>query len=216
MKKILIIILFYIINQPLNAMVIDNIIVTPLNEQDINVHLKVSEAAVFNYLDFSYEIENNTITLTACYKLELFLTQTTLENDFIISGINNGINNYTLIVIVNYRTNNICSDGTFSDTETLNFNTPVSDSISLVSSNFEKVFESLKFYPNPTNGILNFYSIDNEILNISIFDSLGRKVLDKKRLPNEIIDISNFRDGYYIIKINNNNGASIEKLIFKI
>ena len=197
-------------------MVIDNIIVTPLNEQDINVHLKVSEAAVFNYLDFSYEIENNTITLTACYKLELFLTQTTLENDFIISGINNGINNYTLIVIVNYRTNNICSDGTFSDTETLNFNTPVSDSISLVSSNFEKVFESLKFYPNPTNGILNFYSIDNEILNISIFDSLGRKVLDKKRLPNEIIDISNFRDGYYIIKINNNNGASIEKLIFKI
>jgi hypothetical protein len=197
-------------------MVIDNIIVTPLNEQDINVHLKVSEAAVFNYLDFSYEIENNTITLTACYKLELFLTQTTLENDFIISGINNGINNYTLIVIVNYRTNNICSNGTFSDTETLNFNTPVSDSISLANSNFEKVFEDIKVYPNPTSGILNFYSIYNEILNISIFDSLGRKVMDQKRLPNQIIDISNLREGYYLIKINNDNGASIEKLIFKI
>jgi hypothetical protein len=214
MKKILIIIVFYIIHQPLNAMVINDIIITPINTQDINVHLKVTEASVFNFINSSYVIENNTITLTVCYNLQLFLTVTTLENDFIINSVNNGLNNYTLVVNVNYRTNNICANGTFSDSETINFNTPVNNSVSLSNSSFKKNIDPL-LLPNPTSGLLKLNGIDNKIFSVYVFDNFGREIVAQKNIINTIIDISNLTDGYYFIKIYTDVGSYLKKVILK-
>ena len=79
----------------------------------------------------------------------------------------------------------------------------------------ETSIEGLNFYPNPvSNGkifITSKSSLDKEI---TIFDVLGKKVLQKTLNTSEL-NIANLSPGVYIIKIKENDATATRKLIIK-
>jgi len=73
----------------------------------------------------------------------------------------------------------------------------------------------MEIHPNPTAGQFQIVSYELEIMNIEVFDVVGRKILEQKvesRKPNEI-DISNLQAGPYFIKILTEKGNIIKKVI---
>ena len=67
----------------------------------------------------------------------------------------------------------------------------------------------LKYFPNPTSGILNISYSGNLI--ISVFDINGRKLL---LTENKTIDFTEFNDGIYIVKVKELNSNFVKH--FKI
>ncbi|MBK9726540.1 MAG: T9SS type A sorting domain-containing protein [Saprospiraceae bacterium] len=59
-------------------------------------------------------------------------------------------------------------------------------------------------FPNPTNAELKFIPIeDNYVMSFTIFDSFAREILSAKEfnVNHDYIDVSNFKSGYYFLKI---------------
>lgn len=87
-------------------------------------------------------------------------------------------------------------------------------------SNFELItgiqknsVENLYFYPNPTNGLI-IINRNDRIREIEIYDLNGNRLrIEKSNV--EIIDISNFENGIYLLKIVTENKCSIQKIIKK-
>lgn len=156
MKKLFITFLFYLLFFSTQAMIINDVVVTPLNNQDINIHLNVTDGSVFNFANSSYAINTNTITLTCCYNTLYFLAVTTLENDIILPNINLNTTNYNLIVTVNFQNfpSNTCEYSILSDTETLNFSTPLTSAVSLGNATFENSKKKHQFVPKSRNEYL--------------------------------------------------------------
>lgn len=69
-------------------------------------------------------------------------------------------------------------------------------------------------YPNPTNGIINLKFTKNNIKQIQVFDIVGKKIIEKTEInQNEMIDLSNFKNGIYIIKTQTGNEIFITKIV---
>lgn len=67
-----------------------------------------------------------------------------------------------------------------------------------------------KVFPNPTNGIV---IIESEEFNfVELIDINGNKIYSGKETK---IDISNYSDGLYLVKVVSNGGMKIEKIILK-
>lgn len=77
---------------------------------------------------------------------------------------------------------------------------------------FENLFETLsvddfensqiKMFPNPTNSILNFEGFNTSILEISIYDVLGKNVLKTTLNTDRALNVSQLESGIYTITIN--------------
>ncbi len=192
MKKIIPILFLYLSIQTTQAMIIDNIVVSPLNSQDINIHLKVTEGAEFYFQNSSYNITKNSITLTVCYILSepQLLILTTRENDIVISTVNNEVTNYNFTVIVNYiDEQGNCVTGPFSDSESMTFYTPLTNTISLSNNSFDNLNRNLIIIPNPTNGLLEFENDDKRINQVNVYDNLGRLVKKFDSIYNKKLDL---------------------------
>ena len=68
------------------------------------------------------------------------------------------------------------------------------------------------FYPNPTTGELRIESGALKIEKTELFDCFGRKQKFEYREQN-VIDISNFENGVYIIKTKTDSGLVVQKII---
>lgn len=84
-----------------------------------------------------------------------------------------------------------------------------------------KIFEdteiNIKIYPNPTRGDLKIeipdYT-DNEILIFQVYDMSGRTLLNTKRNGAlTTLDLSNFPNGTYILRMSRNGKASSWRII---
>lgn len=78
----------------------------------------------------------------------------------------------------------------------------------LSTNQFEKA--NIKIYPNPVQNQLNIES-QEEVLSIEIFDFLGKHILTFNGA--KTIDVSELQSGIYLLKINTNQGSSIQKII---
>lgn len=67
----------------------------------------------------------------------------------------------------------------------------------------------LQVYPNPTQGLINF----TETVNVEVFDMQGRKVVNFKNVSS--IDLSNQNTGMYFLKVSNDTGIKVVKVIKK-
>jgi len=68
--------------------------------------------------------------------------------------------------------------------------------------------------PNPTNGMINFEFVDYNIQQITISDITGKPIIEKINIQqNEMIDLSNFESGIYIIIIQTDNKIFTTKII---
>jgi hypothetical protein len=72
-------------------------------------------------------------------------------------------------------------------------------------SNPENEFQSVQFYPNPTKSKLYFRSNTLNNIHVTVFDILGKKVIDSEVFINTPLDVSALKSGLYILKFNKLN-----------
>lgn len=83
------------------------------------------------------------------------------------------------------------------------------------SKSQENGIEGLSFYPNPaTSGKLYITTKNNDDKQITIFDVLGKKVLQTS-LSSRELNISSLSPGVYIIKIEEGDASATRKLIVR-
>jgi len=69
-----------------------------------------------------------------------------------------------------------------------------------------------KVYPNPS--ITGIFKLNiSSKMNISIYNTLGMHIFDKLILTNDVLDLSKFPKGIYIIKVKNEAEIFSQKLI---
>lgn len=72
---------------------------------------------------------------------------------------------------------------------------------------------TFSLYPNPTKtGSVNIKTTSNEIVNISVFNVLGKQVISQE-LTNEKLDISNLNSGVYLLKLTQKGNSTTKKLV---
>lgn len=83
------------------------------------------------------------------------------------------------------------------------------------SKSQENGIEGLSFYPNPaTSGKIYITTKNNEDKQITIFDILGKKVI-QTALSSKELNISSLSPGVYIIKIEEGDASATRKLIVR-
>ena len=79
----------------------------------------------------------------------------------------------------------------------------------------ENTIEGLSFYPNPaTGGKIYISTKSNEDKQITIFDVLGKKVI-QTTLSSRELNISSLSPGIYLIKIEEGDASATRKLIVR-
>jgi hypothetical protein len=218
MKKTLLTFLFLVIVQTINAINIQELSLSQGTGNNINVGLKVTEGSLIIYNNYSYTLENNVITLTVCYNRTTISSFTTLNNEFTIENVDLTTSNYTLIVIANYSRwvdgQAICDFTNNSDTATLSFSAPLTQTVTL-SSNFFDINDTFILFPNPTNGLLEFKSDEAILHTINVYDSLGRSVKMFNAISSKILDLKDLENGIYLIELNTAKGKVTRKIILK-
>ena len=208
MKKLLSIILFFLINLS-NAqdVVISSVNITSTATNEINVNLAVVSNSG-EFLSSTYSINGSNITLAVCYVLYGAGTIGNLENDIPITIPSNGA--YNLNIIIYESTANICNYNNIQDTRSISFTTPINGTVTL--SAMDNLLKNIGIFPNPTTGIINFNIPENA--SIELYDNIGRKV---KNFNNQktTIDISEFENGIYFLKIDDFEKSSIHKIVLR-
>ena len=76
---------------------------------------------------------------------------------------------------------------------------------------------NIKIYPNPTTGIFTIQSSLDDIINVQLFDILGKQVLKTFKIEKGIIniDVSDLSNGIYLLKLSNQDSFINQKLIIK-
>ena len=75
---------------------------------------------------------------------------------------------------------------------------------------------TLLIYPNPTSGILhiNFNNEHNEVSEIQLFNTLGKRVLRLTSITKSLLlDMSEYEAGVYFLKVSNQESVFVRKVI---
>ena len=73
---------------------------------------------------------------------------------------------------------------------------------------------SIKMHPNPANGVLKFTRATTELLNVSVYDLLGKKVMPVQTIQSEL-NISSLNPGMYFVRMDQGASSLTKKLIVK-
>jgi len=71
---------------------------------------------------------------------------------------------------------------------------------------------SVKMYPNPANDFVNFYSVSNDVLEVAIYDMLGKQVL-RSDLVQSQLNISSLHPGMYFVNMTQGTHVTSKKLV---
>ena len=94
-------------------------------------------------------------------------------------------------------------------------NVYVGTTFGAVLSTRESQIESFKVYPNPTSlGYVNISSKNSETIKATVFDILGKQVINSNVIDNKL-DVSNLNQGIYIMRLTQNNATITKKLVIK-
>ena len=219
MKKSLFVLILLGFFQTSKAIAILNITVSNLNTSDINIQTRVGDGYYFEYYSHNFNIVDNTITLNICYSPYFTPVFTYKENDFLIPNINIDTNNFILVVNIYKRMfvdqTWVCDSLIDTDTETLQFSTPLNAIVTLSNSDFNlRENNQVTLFPNPTAGVINIDSKDF-VETIEVYDNIGRKIKKYFSITNNAIDLSNLDDGIYFVDIVTELGHTTRKIMLR-
>ena len=107
----------------------------------------------------------------------------------------------------------------YNDTITHSSTGAANRQVSLSGSTTADIFEydevEIIVYPNPTTNIITVESQDLDIDRILIFDVAGKIIYSKTNFDNNTIDLTDYANGLYFLKIYSDKGAFVEKVIKK-
>jgi len=92
---------------------------------------------------------------------------------------------------------------------------PDSRNDAIVLNTNTNLLERFKVYPNPTNGEFFINYANSNVINVKIYDLLGKQVYHKNITSNERIKVDNVKSGIYILKINEDGKTSTKKLVIR-
>ncbi len=75
----------------------------------------------------------------------------------------------------------------------------------IVLSADDSAIRLFKIYPNPTSNKLHFSGLTSENFKVSVYDLLGKKIMNLSQIANSALDISELQAGIYIIKFEDLN-----------
>jgi hypothetical protein len=82
-----------------------------------------------------------------------------------------------------------------------------------IDNNFQAE-KSCRIFPNPTSGIIQIYTPDNEPVNrFEVFNMLGKLVLFVDHPQDNNLDLSDFPNGIYLVKMQSKSGIYSHKII---
>ena len=73
---------------------------------------------------------------------------------------------------------------------------------------------AVKMYPNPANGVVYFSTTANDALTVSVFDLLGKQVMDAQNVQSQL-NISSLNPGMYFVKMTQGASSATKKLVVK-
>jgi hypothetical protein len=76
----------------------------------------------------------------------------------------------------------------------------------------DNILNSLKMYPNPAKGVVNFSSASNVALDVAVYDMLGKSVLRANAVQSQL-NISSLNPGMYFVKMTQGSNVSTKKLL---
>jgi hypothetical protein len=98
----------------------------------------------------------------------------------------------------------------------------VTDDVFMIDNVTFDVFSSLstksfaantvKMYPNPAKGFVNFSSTSNEVLDVAVYDMLGKQVLRANAVQSQL-NISSLNPGMYFVNMTQGSNVSTKKLL---
>jgi hypothetical protein len=91
--------------------------------------------------------------------------------------------------------------------------TPFSSANCSVLSLENNVLSKIDFYPNPAKNKIHFSNIEATSAEIRIFNVLGKQVFHQTKLASKTIDISSFKSGIYLVKIDIDGKSKTQKLV---
>jgi Secretion system C-terminal sorting domain len=180
-----------------------NSMVATLNNNGLNVNLKVTTFNGAGYLSHSYQVIDNEIFLSVCYWFDTTLPIYQLENNFPIIVANNQQNYTILLETFNSSSQTVCDNFSAGPTAVATY---------LETATFDK--KSNQVYPNPfaTNFDIN---TSIEITNFKIIDLLGKTVIQTN--SKFILDsqTESLKPGIYFLELIFENGKREEIKLIK-
>ena len=73
---------------------------------------------------------------------------------------------------------------------------------------------NVNMYPNPANGVVYFSTTANDALTVSVFDLLGKQVMDAQNVQSQL-NISSLNPGMYFVKMTQGSSSATKKLVVK-
>ncbi|MFY9243354.1 MAG: T9SS type A sorting domain-containing protein [Polaribacter sp.] len=86
------------------------------------------------------------------------------------------------------------------------------NSCSVLAIDTHKI-DRITFYPNPAKNKIQVSNIDGVSAEIRIFNVLGKQVFHQSKITEKIIDISPFKKGIYLVKIDVDGKSKTQKLV---
>ncbi len=93
------------------------------------------------------------------------------------------------------------------------FYTPFSSSNCGILNIDSFAIDKIKIYPNPANNTIQLSNINAVSAEIRIFNVLGKQVFHQSKITKNTIDISSFKRGVYLVKINVDGKSKTQKLV---
>ena len=86
------------------------------------------------------------------------------------------------------------------------------DFVMIDITSLTETINDVKIYPNPTEG--KFFVQADDIKDISVYNLVGQEIMSSVvENDNCTIDLSNFDEGIYFVKINTSNNSLTKRLI---
>ena len=151
------------------------------------------DSTVFYLADFRFSDNNQDYIVNTWKNVDLtFLKETVYTLSFKFESSDNSV--YSGVVYANTPTYFAIDD------------LVISKSIGLS----ESMLSSVSIYPNP---IQNELTISGENGTIELFDVSDKLLISKKHLNFSVLNVSDLNSGSYILKLTNENGSLIQKLV---
>jgi hypothetical protein len=75
--------------------------------------------------------------------------------------------------------------------------------------------DDVSIYPNPAKDKIHFTNLDANSTEVRIFNALGKQVFYQPKLTDSAIDVSQFNNGVYLVKVTGDGKSRIQKLVIQ-
>ena len=77
--------------------------------------------------------------------------------------------------------------------------------------------QNISIYPNPANDVVNIEVGDGKLLNVEVYNAVGKKVLNKKinRLSKVVVNVNSLIGGIYMMVITTEQGSLVQRLMIE-